>query len=105
MPWCGWQSSNPNRTLRVRRTVLICNCNVLTLCEHGQRLVTATSLHCVLLFVCWHQVMTSTRKGNKKLAIYDLKITMKWEAQAEDGADQVRSQAPTQIVGQQLLLD
>jgi hypothetical protein len=36
--------------------------------------------------------MTSTRKGNKKLAIYDLKITMKWEAQAEDDAEQVCSQ-------------
>jgi hypothetical protein len=52
-------------------------------------------LHCMLL-VCVAdccQAMTSTRKGNKKLAIYDLKITMKWEAQAEDDADQVRSQA------------
>eukprot|EP00882_Tetradesmus_deserticola_P007087 GHRQ01007460.1.p2 GENE.GHRQ01007460.1~~GHRQ01007460.1.p2 ORF type:complete len:162 (+),score=44.51 GHRQ01007460.1:182-667(+) len=36
------------------------------------------------------EVMTSTRKGNKKLAIYDLKITMKWEAQAEDEADQYK---------------
>lgn len=36
--------------------------------------------------------MTSTRKGNKKLAIYDVKITMKWEAQAEDDAEQVCSQ-------------
>jgi hypothetical protein len=34
--------------------------------------------------------MTSTRKGNKKLAIYDLKITMKWEAQAEEDTEQVR---------------
>jgi hypothetical protein len=35
--------------------------------------------------------MTSIRKGNKKLAIYELKITMKWEAQAEDDAEQVCS--------------
>lgn len=34
------------------------------------------------------EAMTSTRKGNKKLAIYDLKITMRWEAQAEDDAEQ-----------------
>lgn len=35
------------------------------------------------------QAITSTRKGNKKLAIYDLKITMRWEAQAEDDEEQV----------------
>jgi hypothetical protein len=35
------------------------------------------------------QAITSTRKGNKKLAIYDLKITMRWEAQAEDDDEQV----------------
>jgi hypothetical protein len=35
------------------------------------------------------QAITSTRKGNKKLAIYDLKITMKWEAKAEDDEEQV----------------
>lgn len=35
------------------------------------------------------QAITSTRKGNKKLAIYDLKITMRWEAQAEDDEQQV----------------
>ncbi|KAF6258137.1 activator of Hsp90 ATPase [Scenedesmus sp. NREL 46B-D3] len=39
------------------------------------------------------EAMTSTRKGNKKLAIFDLKITLKWQAQAEDDAEQVRSQA------------
>lgn len=37
--------------------------------------------------------MTSTRKGNKKLAIFDLKVTMKWEAQAEDDTEQVCSSA------------
>lgn len=36
-----------------------------------------------------HQAITSTRKGNKKLAIYDLKITMRWEAQGEEDAEQV----------------
>ncbi|WIA28277.1 hypothetical protein OEZ86_010830 [Tetradesmus obliquus] len=36
------------------------------------------------------EAMTSTRKGNKKLAIYDVKITMKWEAQAEDDAEQYK---------------
>lgn len=36
------------------------------------------------------QAITSTRKGNKKLAIYDLKITMRWEAQDEDDGEQVR---------------
>eukprot|EP00775_Hariotina_reticulata_P011749 gene11749-11895_t len=36
------------------------------------------------------EAMTSTRKGNKKLAIYDLKITMKWEAQAEEDTEQYK---------------
>jgi hypothetical protein len=30
------------------------------------------------------QASVSTRKGNKKLAIYDLKITAEWQAQGED---------------------
>eukprot|EP00878_Enallax_costatus_P001599 GHUV01001750.1.p1 GENE.GHUV01001750.1~~GHUV01001750.1.p1 ORF type:complete len:162 (+),score=29.48 GHUV01001750.1:202-687(+) len=30
------------------------------------------------------EAMTHTRKGTKRSAIYDLKITTKWEAQAED---------------------
>ncbi|KAF8072468.1 AHSA2 [Scenedesmus sp. PABB004] len=34
------------------------------------------------------EAMTSTRKGNKKLAIYDLKVTMKWEAQGDDDEQQ-----------------
>jgi hypothetical protein len=40
---------------------------------------------------CCVQATTSIRKGNKKLAMYDLKITMKWEAQADDDAEQVCS--------------
>eukprot|EP00879_Flechtneria_rotunda_P024522 GHRR01025998.1.p1 GENE.GHRR01025998.1~~GHRR01025998.1.p1 ORF type:complete len:150 (+),score=32.56 GHRR01025998.1:259-708(+) len=34
--------------------------------------------------------MTSTRKGNKKLAIYDLKVTMHWQAQAEGDTEQYK---------------
>lgn len=33
------------------------------------------------------EAMTHTRKGNKKSAIYDLKITMKWETAAADDDD------------------
>ena len=36
------------------------------------------------------QAMTSTRKGNKKLAIYDLKVTMKWAATDPDDGEAVR---------------
>lgn len=36
------------------------------------------------------QAMTSTRKGNKKLAIYDLKVTMKWAATDPDDGEVVR---------------
>lgn len=37
------------------------------------------------------QAMTHTRKGTKRSAIYDLKVTMKWEAETEDDEQKVSS--------------
>jgi hypothetical protein len=50
---------------------------------------------------CCIQATTSIRKGNKKLAMYDLKITMKWEAQADDDAEQVCSSQAAEETGEQ----
>jgi hypothetical protein len=36
------------------------------------------------------QALLTVRKGNKKLAIYDLKITMEWQAQGAEDESPVR---------------